>query len=92
LSPEGAGRNGAFREAKRRSGIPVCQQPVGIKANDKNRDPGKIYEFQDPKKPNDPKAPKIEIRDDYKGHTFPDDPSQNRGPHFNDQNGGHYDY
>ena len=25
-------------------------------------------------------------------HIFPDDPSQDRGPHFNDPNGDHYDF
>ena len=27
-----------------------------------------------------------------KGHNFPDNPSQNRGLHFNDEAGNHYDY
>lgn len=34
----------------------------------------------------------VNIRDDSQGHTYPDDPSQNRGPHFNDEAGNHYDY
>lgn len=34
----------------------------------------------------------VEIRDDAKGHEFPDDPTQNRGPHFNDPCGNHFDY
>lgn len=46
------------------------------------RQPGKIYEFENG----------VEIRDDAKGHKFPDDPTQNRGPHFNDPAGNHYDY
>ncbi|HEM5134222.1 TPA: hypothetical protein U1275_002117 [Streptococcus suis] len=32
------------------------------------------------------------IRDDAGGHVYKDDPSQNRGPHFNDIGGNHYDY
>ncbi|HEL2150146.1 TPA: hypothetical protein TZC45_000822 [Streptococcus suis] len=32
------------------------------------------------------------IRDDAGGHVYKDDPSQNRGPHFNDDGGNHYDY
>ncbi|WP_408011879.1 HNH/endonuclease VII fold putative polymorphic toxin [Rosenbergiella nectarea] len=32
------------------------------------------------------------MRDDAGGHFFADDPSQNRGPHFNDEKGNHYDY
>ncbi|NQP01810.1 hypothetical protein HO940_09830 [Streptococcus suis] len=34
----------------------------------------------------------IAIRDDAGGHVYKDDPSQNRGPHFNDDGGNHYDY
>lgn len=34
-----------------------------------------------------------DIGHDYGGHQYPDDPSQNRGPHFNyPLGGGHYDY
>ncbi|HEL1634477.1 hypothetical protein J5571_04085 [Streptococcus suis] len=32
------------------------------------------------------------IRDDAGGHVYKDDRSQNRGPHFNDIGGNHYDY
>ena len=85
LSPEGAGRNGAFREAKRKNNIPVSEQPKKVKPNADRRGkkhPGKIYEFENG----------IEIRDDAAGHIFKDDPFQNRGPHFNDPNGNHFDY
>jgi hypothetical protein len=90
LSPAGAGRNGAFREAKRQNGIPVSRQPSRVTPNlDKrgNPQPGRTYEFdQGPGK--DP----IRIRDDADGHYYgPGDP-QNRGPHFNDPAGNHYDY
>jgi RHS repeat-associated protein len=90
MSPSGAGRRGAFREAKRRNGIPVSQQPAAVGPNlDRRRkvQPGRQYEFnvagrEDP----------ITIRDDAGGHYFgPNDP-QNRGPHFNDEAGDHYDY
>nr|WP_236871001.1 HNH/endonuclease VII fold putative polymorphic toxin [Brevibacillus laterosporus] len=47
-----------------------------------NSIPGKDYDFGDGKI----------IRDHSGGHEFPDDPTQNRGPHFNDVNGEHYDY
>jgi hypothetical protein len=47
--------------------------------------PGRNYEFT---KPNGEKAI---IRDDSNGHTYPDDPGQNRGPHFNSGDD-HYDY
>ena len=85
LSPEGAGRNGAFREAKRKNNIPVSEQPKKVKPNVDRRgkpQPGKIYEFENG----------IEIRDDAAGHIFEDDPLQNRGPHFNDPSGNHFDY
>ena len=85
LSPEGAGRNGAFREAKRKNNIPVSEQPKKVKPNVDRRgkpQPGKIYEFENG----------IEIRDDAAGHIFEDDPLQNREPHFNDPSGNHFDY
>ena len=85
LTPQGAGRNGAFREAKRKSGIPVSEQPRSVTPSvDKrgNRIPGRDYDFGDGKV----------IREHSEGHIFPDDPSQNRGAHFNDPDGNHYDY
>ena len=85
LTPDGAGRNGAFREAKRNSHIPVSQQPEKVTpAVDKrgNNIPGRDYDFGDGKV----------IREHSGGHTYQDDPSQNRGPHFNDTEGNHYDY
>ena len=85
LSPEGAGRNGAFREAKRKNNIPVSEQPQNVKPNVDRRgkkQPGKIYEFENG----------IEIRDAAAGHLFEDDPFQNRGPYFNDPGGNHFDY
>ena len=88
-SPEGAGRRGAFREAKRQNGVPVSQQPVNVKPNEDRRgkpQPGKIYQFINIK------GKSIDIRDDSAGHIFPDDPTQNRDPHFNDPKDNHYDY
>ncbi|WP_066422298.1 VENN motif pre-toxin domain-containing protein, partial [Gallibacterium salpingitidis] len=93
LTPEGAKRAGAFNEAKRRSGIPVSQQPSRTYPNvDRrgNTQPGWIYEFDLPKEGGGVK--KVIIRDDAKGHFFGENDPQNRGPHFNDQKGGHYDY
>ena len=87
-SPDGAGRRGAFREAKRQNGIPVSEQPINVGPNYDRRgklQPGKIYEFFYNLKT-------IILRDDASGHIFPDDPTQNRGPHFNDPSGKHYDY
>lgn len=34
----------------------------------------------------------VRIRDDAAGHAYSDNPTQNRGPHFNDDAGRHYDY
>ncbi|MDE6702006.1 MAG: hypothetical protein K2K10_13505 [Acetatifactor sp.] len=84
LSPEGAGRNGAYREAKRKNNIPMSEQPKVTPNIDKrgNRQPGKTYEFENG----------IKIRDDAKGHKYRDNPTQNRGPHFNDPDGNHFDY
>ncbi|EJP18331.1 RHS repeat-associated core domain protein [Leptospira interrogans str. FPW2026] len=83
-TPEGFGRRGAFREAKRNSGIPVSQQPKTTPAKDKrgNKIPGRDYDFGDGKV----------IRDHSGGHKYPDNPNQNRGPHINDTSGNHYDY
>ncbi|MEH0887030.1 hemagglutinin repeat-containing protein [Enterobacter sp. UNJFSC 003] len=93
MSPEGAGRNGAFREAKRESGIPVTQQPDRVTPNYDRRgnlQPGITYEF-DVRNPNGTVST-IKIRDDAAGHFFGANDSQNRGSHFNDDKGNHYDY
>ena len=84
LTPEGAKRRGAFREAKRRNGIPNSQQPRQGKNYNKRGElqPGRSYDFGNGKV----------IRDDSAGHEFPDDPVQNRDSHFNDPAGNHYDY
>lgn len=85
FSPPGAGRNGAFREAKRASGIPVSEQPISVRpAVDKrgNPIPGRDYFYKDGKV----------IRDHAGGHRYPDDPAQNRGSHINDVHKNHYDY
>ncbi|MDU8925683.1 HNH/endonuclease VII fold putative polymorphic toxin, partial [Pasteurellaceae bacterium LIM206] len=93
LTPKGAKRAGAFNEAKRRSGIPVSQSPTNVYQNvDKrgNKQPGVIYEFEIPATGGSVK--KVYIRDDAKGHFYGENNPQNRGPHFNDQKGNHYDY
>ena len=84
LTPEGAKRRGAFREAKRRNGIPNSQQPRQGKNYNKRGElqPGRSYDFGNGKV----------IRDDSAGHEFPDDPVQNTHLHFNDPPGNHYDY
>lgn len=93
LSPEGASRPGAFNQAKRDAGIPTSMQPKEVRQNTDKRDniqPGKQYVYEVPKEGGGTKT--IIIRDDSKGHVYKDDPSQNRGPHFNTPNKDHYDY
>ncbi|WP_374990736.1 HNH/endonuclease VII fold putative polymorphic toxin [Acinetobacter rudis] len=68
-------------------------QPTRVKPNVDRRgniQPGKQYEYEVPKFGGGTQT--VIIRDDSKGHVFLDDPSQNRGPHFNTLNGNHYDY
>jgi hypothetical protein len=65
-------------------GIPNGEQPLNV-GPAKNKAgkiiPGREYEFKNGKT----------IREHF-GHDYPDDPTQNRGNHFNDVNGNHYDY
>ena len=93
FSPSGSGRAGAFNEAKRNSGVPTSQSPTETKPNFDlrgNLQPGRQYEFDVP-------APgggtrRVTIRDDAGGHNFGAGNFQNRGSHFNDMCGRHYDY
>ena len=78
LTPVGAGRTGAFREAKRMNGIPVSQQPSRVLPNVDKRgvvQPGRVYEFDTP-------SGKVWIRDDAAGHVY-SNAAQNRPPHIN---------
>ena len=93
LSPNGAGRKGAFRQAKRDAGIPVSQQPlkVTIVKDSQSGKPIKVYTFKNKNGKN------IEIRDDKYGHHYGKGNLQNRSSHFNAGNAGgklkdHYDY
>ncbi|WP_425126422.1 hemagglutinin repeat-containing protein [Burkholderia gladioli] len=93
MSPNGAGRSGAFNEAKRAAGIPVSQQPSAVYPNtDKrgNPQPGYQYEYTIPALGGGTQT--VIIRDDADGHYFGEGNAQNRGPHFNDPAGNHYDY
>ena len=85
MSPVGAGRKGAFRQAKRDNGIPVSEHPKDTKPNYDRRgriQPGRVYNFGNGKS----------IREDSEGHYFGNGDPQNRGPHFNDWENRHYDY
>jgi hypothetical protein len=93
LSPPGAGRRGAFNEAKRQSGIPTSQQPSRVLPNINKQGKiveGRVYEFEVATEGGGVRT--IRIRDDAGGHFYKDDPLQNRGPHFNDEAGNHFDY
>jgi hypothetical protein len=93
LTPPGAGRRGAFNEAKRRSGIPTSQQPHKARKVPDKRIPEKDtreYDFMIPKPGGGTKT--VTIQDHKNGHFFGPDNSQNRGPHFNDPFKGHFDY
>jgi RHS repeat-associated protein len=88
-SPKGAGRRGAFNEAKRQNEIPTSQQPESTGPNMDKRDnvqPGRQYQFKNNN------GEDVIIRDDAAGHVHTDDDTQSRGPHFNDPDGNHYDY
>jgi len=84
LSPLGAGRRGAFRQAKRDAGSPVGRNPdsVGPNLDQRGRvQPGRSYRFGEQN-----------IREDSGGHDFGPGNPQNRGSHFNGPDGDHYDY
>jgi hypothetical protein len=93
LTPPGAGRSGAFNQAKRDSGVPTSMSPTRVLPNlDRrgNLQPGRQYEFDVPAPGGGTRT--VNIREDSGGHVFLDNPVQNRGPHFNTEDGGHYDY
>jgi RHS repeat-associated protein len=92
-SPTGAGRQGAFNQAKRDAGVPTSQQPSSRFANP---DGSVTYEFKVPAGGGRTKT--VQIRDDRFGHSYPPTssdplaPLHNRGPHFNGPANTHYDY
>jgi filamentous hemagglutinin len=89
LTPPGAGRTGAFNEAKRRNDVPTSRQPDRTVPNRTKQGkivPGRQYEFDMEK------GRKVIIRDDAKGHFYGTGSPDNRGPHFNDQNKNHFNY
>ncbi|MBS0660178.1 MAG: Hint domain-containing protein [Verrucomicrobia bacterium] len=93
LTPPGAGRTGALHEALRRNGVPTSQQPSRVLPNLDRRgnvQPGRVYEYDVPAPGGGTRT--VRIRDDAGGHNFGPGDRQNRGPHFNDQADGHYDY
>ncbi len=89
LAPEGAGRRGALRAAKRHNNVPVTQHPIEVRPSlDRNGRPNKglkEYVFKDID------GNEVVIREDPP-HVYPDDPSQNRGKHFNGPDNQHFDF
>ena len=93
LSPQDAGRSGAFNQAKRDSAIPTSQQPERVLPNLDRQGrirPGRVYEYVVPGPYGTTKV--IGIRDDAGGDFYGPGNPHNRGPHFNTESGGHYDY
>lgn len=73
--------------------MPTSRQPSRVLPNRDRRgrvQPGRTYEFEVPTSGGGTRI--VRIRDDANGHYFGPDNSQNRGPHFNDESGGHYEY
>lgn len=92
-APPGAGRRGAHREAKRQSGIPTSQQPSRVTQNRDRRgnpQPGRNYEYVVPTSGGGKTT--VNVRNDAAGHNYGPNNPQNRGPHFNDRSGNHFDY
>ncbi|NIX77363.1 RHS repeat-associated core domain-containing protein [Microvirga terricola] len=100
FTPEGAGRRGALNAAKEDAGIPRSAQPdsTGPNIRDGKLEPGRVYDYSQKDMQGRPiPGSEVRIRDDTRGHYYPDGPSQNRGPHFNIDVPGelgkrHYDY
>jgi RHS repeat-associated protein len=93
FTPPGAGRSGALNEAKRLNGIPVGQQPTRTIPNTDragNPQPGRAYIYEVPGSGGGTRQ--IIIREDARGYFYGPGNTQNRGPHFNDPQGRHFDY
>ena len=91
-SRPGSGRNGALREARRQNGVPTSggTPEGGNEGPNRNRlgevVAGREYTYRDGQ------GREVRIRDDAAGHNYGEGDPQNRGPHFNDPAGNHYDY
>nr|WP_246463468.1 RHS repeat-associated core domain-containing protein [Nitrospirillum iridis] len=93
LAPPGADRDTALEAAKGAAGITNDLSPDVVP---NKKDPSNPNSKAEPHSENliylDDDGNEVVIRHDYGGHRYPDDPSQNRGPHFNYGEDGHYDY
>ena len=93
LTPVGAGRRGAFRQAKRNNNIPNSSE-LKVEPNldrKNNVVGGRVYVFTNKN------GQEVRIIDDVNGHYFGVDNPQNRGSHFNvdidkRRTEQHYDY
>ncbi|WP_425306700.1 HNH/endonuclease VII fold putative polymorphic toxin [Cupriavidus pauculus] len=80
-------------EAKRAKGIPVSKQPSAVYPNtDKRGNPQPGYQYEFIVSTPGGGTETVIIRDDAGGHYDGEGNSQNRGSHFNDPSGKHYDY
>jgi len=88
FSPFGAGRSGAFNAAKLLNGIGRNEQPTSVRPSIDLRGlniPGRTYTFRQG-------SERINILEHAGGHYYGPNNTQNRGPHFNDPLGRHFDY
>ncbi len=101
LSPsEDATFRQAYRQALRDADLPTSRPFDTHLPNidlQGNRVPGAQYQFEAPVSGRGSaivpgSTEPVVIRNDAGGHLYPDDPVQNRGPHLNTPDGGHYDY
>lgn len=90
LAPSNADRDTALQAAKDAAGIPH-DPPQDPEILPNTRD-GKNVKGSEILQYLDKDGNIVQIRHDYGGHNYPDDPVQDRGPHFNTPDGGHYDY
>lgn len=75
------------------SGAPTSMSPTRVlpdRDHRGNMQPGRQYEFDIASEGGRTRT--VNIRDDSAGHIFADDPIQDRGAHFNTEDGRHYDY
>lgn len=92
LAPEGATHDEALDKVKEDHNIPIDEEPQVLpnERGGKNVPGSEILLYLDQD------GSIVDVRHDYDGHDYPDDPNQDRGPHFNwdGPNGesDHYDY
>jgi RHS repeat-associated protein len=89
LAPEGADRDTTLDAVKKAAGIPSDEEPDITKNID---DAGRTRKGSENLDFLDENGNIVTIRHDYGGHDFGEGDPQNRGPHFNTPDGGHYDY